>query len=91
MKPYYSDNNIGKSHCSSPKTSCRNHARRSFGFVPIWLMLLLAAVLIPMADAGTAESGIAPEKGVLRATLDNGLRVIIVHNTLSPVVATMVN
>jgi len=33
----------------------------------------------------------AEETGVLRATLDNGLRVIVVRNTLAPVVATSVN
>ena len=33
----------------------------------------------------------AAEGNVLRATLSNGLRVIIVRNTLAPVVATSVN
>src|SRR6201995_2692494 len=33
----------------------------------------------------------AAEPGVLRATLGNGLRVVIVRNTLAPVVATSVN
>ncbi len=33
----------------------------------------------------------AEETGVLRATLNNGLRVIVVRNTLAPVVATSVN
>src|SRR5277367_5744602 len=33
----------------------------------------------------------ADEQGVLRATLDNGLRVVIVRNTLAPVVSTAVN
>jgi zinc protease len=32
-----------------------------------------------------------PSPDVLRATLDNGLRVVIVRNTLAPVVATSVN
>ena len=80
-----------KPNCTTPKTGCRKHALRRFRFVPIWLMLLSAAVLIAMTGAGAAESGPDPENGVLRATLGNGLRVIIVRNTLSPVVATMVN
>ena len=33
----------------------------------------------------------APESGVLRATLGNGLRVVIVRNSLAPVVSTSVN
>jgi zinc protease len=40
----------------------------------------------PAAAAAPAE-----EPGVLRATLPNGLRVILVRNTLAPVVATSVN
>src|SRR3954471_6156146 len=41
------------------------------------------------APAATAQT--AAEPGVLRATLPNGLRVILVRNTLAPVVATAVN
>ncbi len=40
-----------------------------------------------MARAAEADS----DPGVLRATLGNGLRVVIVHNSLAPVVATSVN
>jgi zinc protease len=44
------------------------------------------------AFAGQAQpSEPAPDGQVLRATLANGLRVIIVRNTLAPVVATAVN
>jgi zinc protease len=42
-----------------------------------------AAAAAPAADAG--------QQGVLRATLANGLRVVIVRNTLAPVVSTAVN
>ena len=38
-----------------------------------------------------ATNAIPTEPGVLRATLTNGLQVIIVRNTLAPVVTTMVN
>jgi zinc protease len=48
------------------------------------LAFLLCAV---SAETATALSG----DGVLRATLDNGLRVIIVQDTLAPVAATIVN
>src|SRR5882724_2573098 len=63
--------------------------------------LSLAAILLAALGLGAlalVEIGvIAPEAraaadaGVLRATLKNGLRVIIVRNTLAPVVATSVN
>ena len=45
-------------------------------------LTMLCALAVP---AGAAEPG------VLRATLANGLRVVIVHNSLAPVVATSVN
>jgi len=49
----------------------------------------LAAAFAPAQPAALpAASTMAP---VLRATLSNGLRVIIVRNTLAPVVATSVN
>jgi zinc protease len=45
----------------------------------------------PAAPAQAAASAGGQEQGVLRATLPNGLRVILVRNTLAPVVATSVN
>src|SRR5712672_1866384 len=43
------------------------------------------------ADVSYSAPAAKAEAGVLRATLPNGLRVIIVRNTLAPVVATSVN
>jgi zinc protease len=55
----------------------------------------LALVILCAPSAGvTAETGSANppvNAGVVRATLPNGLRVIIVRNALAPVVATAVN
>jgi zinc protease len=54
--------------------------------LPIIAALLAAGLLLCQGV------GAAPAPGdVLRATLDNGLRVIIVRNRLAPVVATSVN
>jgi len=58
--------------------------RRSGSFWPVSYVCI-------NANAGTGETQAAKEDGVLRATLDNGLRVVIVRNTLAPVVTTMVN
>jgi zinc protease len=49
--------------------------------------LLLGALALVFFATGAA----AKEQDVLRATLPNGLRVVIVRNTLAPVVSTAVN
>jgi zinc protease len=51
----------------------------------------LAALLALLPCAQGAATGTTDATGVLRATLPNGLRVVIVRNTLAPVVATSVN
>jgi zinc protease len=50
--------------------------------------LLTAVLVLPGLAAGAVDSGAG---NVLRVTLDNGLRVVIVRNTLAPVVTTAVN
>ena len=53
----------------------------------LWNVLFTAIVL-----SGTLLTGAPqPVQEVSRATLDNGLRVVIVHNSLAPVVTTVVN
>src|SRR5258707_13721208 len=71
---------------------------RKFGLPGVLLTGIAVAVLgwnflsVPPAPAAPARiAAIADEPGVLRATLPNGLRVILVRNTLAPVVATSVN
>jgi zinc protease len=52
-------------------------------------------VIVSMAHGATAvrsvETAHSGSESIVRATLSNGLRVIIVRNTLAPVVATSVN
>src|SRR6516162_5893045 len=50
-------------------------------------VLLTAVTLSGLILAGIPK----PSHGVTRATLDNGLRVVIVHSSLAPVVTTVVN
>jgi zinc protease len=57
----------------------------------IIFLLALAAVLL-LGNAIAAErTETPPTDGVLRGTLENGLHVVIVRNTLAPTVATVVN
>jgi zinc protease len=53
------------------------------------LLRVLSCVLLTAASFSARAA--SDQRDVLRATLDNGLRVIIVRNTLAPVVATSVN
>src|SRR3979490_931335 len=55
------------------------------------LAFALALFVAGSADVSYSAPAAKAEPGVLRATLPNGLRVIIVRNTLAPVVATSVN
>jgi zinc protease len=59
-----------------------------------WSLMLgmgLVATSIPaLADAPAASQAVANDGKVLHATLDNGLRVVIVRETLSPMVTTQI-
>lgn len=55
------------------------------------LLLMMLSAMIWAPAVWSAEKQTRQEEGVLRATLENGLRVVIVRNPLSPVVTTIVN
>lgn len=59
---------------------------------PIRGFVRLLLIGITVSLCGSASSGPRPqEANIARATLANGLRVVVVRNTLAPVVATSVN
>jgi zinc protease len=59
---------------------------------PFILFTFIYCLALAGSFAGqAATNNIAAEPDVLRATLTNGLQVIILRNTLAPVVTTMVN
>jgi zinc protease len=53
-------------------------------------MGLVTASIPALADAPAASKAVANDSNVLHATLDNGLRVVIVRETLSPMVTTQI-
>jgi zinc protease len=53
-------------------------------------MGVVAASIPARADAPAASQAVANDGKVLHATLDNGLRVVIVRETLSPMVTTQI-
>jgi len=70
------------------------HIRRfesDFHLITIWVILALAALLVLAPRAWSASNGNAQDEDVLRANLENGLRVVIIRNPLAPVVTTVVN
>ena len=69
-------------------TNNKGRLYRLFAGVSVMLALSAIATLIAIVVPAIAQDN---ENAVLRATLDNGLRVVIVRNTLAPVVSTNVN
>ncbi|HYB10343.1 MAG TPA: pitrilysin family protein [Alphaproteobacteria bacterium] len=56
-----------------------------------WTGILFVASLTLCGMGSICDGAAADEHGIVRATLDNGLQVVIVRNSLAPVVATAVN
>lgn len=62
------------------------------GLIAIGLALLtMASAARGETTANAVETAHTESESIVRATLSNGLRVIVVRNTLAPVVATSVN
>ncbi|HUL13454.1 MAG TPA: pitrilysin family protein [Methylococcaceae bacterium] len=65
--------------------------RRGPDFWFIWTVIELAMLLTWAAGVWAANREEGQGTSVIRANLENGLRVVIVRNTLAPVVTTAVN
>jgi zinc protease len=80
---------------SAKKTASGRSGGQSKRKSPLWnIWVVLTLTLLLLACSPTSPGGNrGPKQGgeVLRTTLDNGLRVVIVHNSLAPVVTTVVN
>jgi zinc protease len=75
-----------------PIRIARPHAPLGWLDLTRWLLVLPILAAAVAAGAARAEApSTTPGQGVLRATLPNGLRVLIVRNALAPVVAVQVN
>src|ERR1700751_1873839 len=61
------------------------------GITKVWIILGLIGLLCLTLGAWVKGKGSAQDENVVRAKLENGLRVVIVRNPLAPVVATVVN
>jgi zinc protease len=68
-----------------------NHRRRRVGAILMGLAGLLVAFALSAQTPATDAAPAPPAGDLVRASLANGLRVIIVRNTLAPVVSTSVN
>src|SRR5215469_14624132 len=66
--------------------TAKNQAPRPVLFAFISL-LIFTGLFAARSAAGESSNG----QDILRATLTNGLQVVIVRNTLAPVVTTMIN
>ncbi len=76
---------IGESGRRGRLAAGRNRSAR------ITAILIAAFLPVLLLAAGLAPAKADSSKDVLRATLPNGLRVVIVRNTLAPVVTTVMN
>ena len=90
-KRYQNPEKNATGNCALPRAAARLMRAGSFARKILSIMMLPALLLIWTACAWSSDQDAPQGKTVLRATLNNGLRVIIVPNTLAPVATIVVN
>lgn len=71
----------------------KNKHRHAMPFMNVGRMALAAfcGLMLTATVANAVAPSVPDSTGIVRATLDNGLRVILVRNTLAPVVSTSIS
>lgn len=83
-----------KLNISGNSMGIETHIRRSRAkscLIKILITLALVALLVSAPHARSDSNEAAQDENILRASLENGLRVVIIRNPLAPVVTTIVN
>jgi zinc protease len=78
-------------NCALPRAVARLMRAKRLTRKTFAVLILSALLLAWNACAWSLDQNATQEKTILRATLNNGLRVIIVPNTLAPVATIVVN
>jgi zinc protease len=60
-------------------------------YMKIFMGLKTAAAILMLAAMTTAKASAPDASGAVRETLSNGLRVVVIHNSLAPVVTVQMN
>ena len=68
-----------------------NHLVPKYSFLVVFSFFSLVCFIFSAAPKTAIAKAQSNDESVLRATLKNGLRVVIVRNTLAPVVTTEIN
>ncbi len=87
---YYPPSGTIRALTGAAMTKIHRNPRRISGIILIFLIFTFIFISV-LSSAQALDEAPKRDDGVLRAALENGLRVVIVRNTRAPVVTIMVN